>query len=120
MTQEQKEKWLVALRSGERRQTTGWLHRKSIDGYCCLGVLADAMELKREEGVSFVHITNENTRFLHPKGEGKMSCDLTSDILPIEVQNVLIGMNDNGVNFIDIANYIDTQVFPDQPSETQA
>jgi hypothetical protein len=39
MIKDIKEKWLVALRSGEYKQTTGALRDEA--GHCCLGVLCD-------------------------------------------------------------------------------
>lgn len=39
MTQEDKNKWIEALKSGEYRQGTDGLHIE--DSYCCLGVLCD-------------------------------------------------------------------------------
>ena len=40
MNPEVKAKWVEALRSGEYRQTKGYLHRNG-GGFCCLGVLCD-------------------------------------------------------------------------------
>lgn len=39
MNQQVKEKWLSALRSGDYKQTQGFLRKE--DGFCCLGVLCD-------------------------------------------------------------------------------
>jgi hypothetical protein len=39
MNQVIKEKWVAALRSGEYKQTKGYLRNKK--GYCCLGVLTN-------------------------------------------------------------------------------
>jgi hypothetical protein len=39
MNQEIKAKWVAALRSGEYKQSVGYLKRD--DGFCCLGVLSD-------------------------------------------------------------------------------
>lgn len=41
-TQELKDKWLKALRSGEYSQTSCTL--KDSDGFCCLGVLCDVID----------------------------------------------------------------------------
>lgn len=41
-TQELKDKWLTALRSGEYSQTTGTL--RDENGMCCLGVLCDIID----------------------------------------------------------------------------
>ena len=46
-----KEKWLVALRSGEYKQAVGTLKLASRNGYCCLGVLAEVAGLKPNENV---------------------------------------------------------------------
>lgn len=42
MSPEKKAKWLEALRSGNYKQARGCLKRE--DGFCCLGVYADAVE----------------------------------------------------------------------------
>lgn len=42
MSPEIKAQWLEALRSGEYKQGTGYLHRG--DEFCCLGVLCDLAE----------------------------------------------------------------------------
>lgn len=40
-------KWLEALESGNYKQGQGYLKNK--DGYCCLGVLCEVMELEHSE-----------------------------------------------------------------------
>lgn len=40
-----KEKWLIALRSGDYQQTKGWLRKSGErDGFCCLGVACDILD----------------------------------------------------------------------------
>ena len=54
MNKEQKDKWLVALRSGEYKQTRNVLIRDEKDGsrsYCCLGVLD---EITKDENPEFL------------------------------------------------------------------
>jgi hypothetical protein len=42
MDAELKAKWVKALRSGEYKQGTGYLHGSQTNTYCCLGVLCKA------------------------------------------------------------------------------
>jgi hypothetical protein len=49
MKQEIKEKWVAALRSGEYKQTKGYLHNE--EGFCCLGVLTDLCA--KEKGIEW-------------------------------------------------------------------
>lgn len=82
MDPELKQKWVDALRSGKYKQGNGWL-RDEKDRYCCLGVLADVMatEWKLIHGVYRASICMDET-------------DLNDDILPQEVREELIDMND--------------------------
>lgn len=59
ITKEQKEKWLIALRSGEYEQGRLWMEK---DGkYCCLGVLNKACHLDLEvESVEIGYSTIED------------------------------------------------------------
>ena len=52
MNPEAKAKWLAALRSGEYTRATGAL--KNRDGYCCLGVLCEALSVEFENSALFL------------------------------------------------------------------
>lgn len=78
--------WLAALRGGKYRQGIGRLTRDGL--YCCLGVLADVLEL-----------TIKNTYAL-----------LDKDIIPLPIQHKLASMNDSGKSFGDIADWIEANL----------
>ena len=95
--------WVDALRSGEYNQTTHQLEDK--EGYCCLGVLCKVGE---KEGIP---VDTDSSGEL----EG---VDLTEQVDILEwsgtsqfdqsgAQNILIGMNDDGKTFEEIADHID-------------
>jgi hypothetical protein len=102
-----KEKWLVALRSGEYKQGQNQL----FDGekYCCLGVLAEicGMEIADyadeilengvEEGYEPLFSLVDTNLAIYTKDEPKFS-------------DKLIGMNDGGSSFGDIANFIEQKL----------
>lgn len=70
-------KWVAALRSGDYRQTEGWLHDEN--GYCCLGVLCD---IAVKDGV----IPSETTR-VNSHGETITEYDGQSQLLPQSVSD---------------------------------
>ncbi len=86
-TQEIKDKWVAALRSGEYRQGTFQL--KSQKGYyCCLGVLN--------------HVIN----YGQPEHHGQLN-----GLLDRSTQNRLIFLNDQTVkSFDEIASYIECNI----------
>lgn len=116
MNADVKELWINALRSGEYEQGEGALRVRLDDGsygFCCLGVLCD---IYREE-----------------TGEGEWSLDRSflgeSEYLPTKVRlwaglrdsnpvikesddfnSELADINDNGVDFETIADYIEKQL----------
>lgn len=65
MNQERKAQWVAALRSGEYKQGTGYLHRKAHgeERFCCLGVASDlawrAGAVEREMHTHIIHPTFE-------------------------------------------------------------
>lgn len=101
MKPEIKELWLKALRSGEYKQAKNYLRRN--DQFCCLGVLCD---LHAKAGLGFWD--GENYLW-----EGK--------VLPRTIQEwaglntsepeaegrTLSGLNDDGVDFNEIADIIE-------------
>lgn len=87
MNQEIKQKWVAALRSGEYKQIKNSL--TNGEGYCCLGVF-DLLLF----GPNFMQLKGNE---LEKKFEilGEDNCSLLAD------------KNDNGENFIKIADYIE-------------
>ena len=80
MDAEIKRKWVEALRSGNYQQGRNHLHRDNK--FCCLGVLCQ--------------ITT-----------GKMGYEQTRKHFPVKMEHDLIGMNDDGKSFAEIADYIE-------------
>jgi hypothetical protein len=116
MTQELKNKWLEALRSGEYKQGIAALqmvalHSIESNFYCCLGVLCDisglgTWELNRTAtAYNFIaKNSSEESNFFLP-------ATLTTELnLPIEQQDELVEMNDSGKSFDEIANWIEKNV----------
>lgn len=102
-------KWIEALRSGKYPQAQGRLRKplSGVEGYCCLGVACD---LYRED-----HPGSEWT----PGGTFRASAygpEESSSLLdPVQrwlgisnlLENELIGMNDDGASFEEIAAFIE-------------
>lgn len=89
ITKSQKKKWVEALRSGEYEQYTGELKHKYASGgtaFCCLGVLQDLIGCRKKS----------NGDELLPKR-----------VLPLDIQDRLASMNDNGRSFAQIATAIE-------------
>jgi len=92
MNKEIKTKWLKALRSKRYKQTTGTLCDRD-GGYCCLGVLARIQGAKKEN--------------LFDRGILKADLAKYAAGLRIQSQNILADLNDDGKDFIQIADYIE-------------
>lgn len=84
MKPEIKRKWVKALLSGEYEQCTRTLHDKFSGGYCCLGVLS---------AITQPSVFN----LIYP----------SRYILPDNIQEELMTINDEGVPFEMIAGLID-------------
>lgn len=101
MTQEQRDAWCKALRSGEYRQGTGQLC--GDHEYCCLGVLCDTIDpgsWKPGEGYNGKYMTWRNFFGNVPSG-----------LLPINTQRDAINLNDSqGKSFTEIADWIEQNV----------
>lgn len=122
MNQEIKQKWLKALRSGEYKQGAGGLKRihssnnpsgKNTFSYCCLGVLSEICGIENEAvkldtGTLFSGIYY----FKYP-----MNCKRLTNMPPAiwlksvgisdYVGDELAEMNDDGMPFIKIADWIE-------------
>lgn len=116
ITQEQKDAWIAALRSGEYSQTQRTLHRVVAGtiagadpvfpaGYCCLGVLANIIDPTAWDA--------NQTCWVYPDG-GKpilWDAELPNSILPQVTQHHLIDLNDSdGKSFTEIADYIEANL----------
>lgn len=107
MNPEVKTKWVAALRSGDYRQGRGTL-RSSADEYCCLGVLCD---LAVKDG-----ILDQPDR--GPYRGSPWSYGGNSGYPPVGVDywvgalrmGTLVDMNDTGVPFSEIADYIEANL----------
>lgn len=75
MTAEDKQQWIMALRSGKYRKARGKLATKR--GHCCLGVANDEFSLGEHEGHNF----------------------LSYRFLPFNIQQVLASINDSSGGF---------------------
>ena len=106
MNQEIKTKWVVALRSGDYKQTKGKL--KDANGYCCLGVLCDIS--RKETGFGIEH--NEAREILGEtirKWSGLTFC--SGDRVTIDdIKTSLADHNDDGATFLQIADAIEAQL----------
>lgn len=118
-----KEKWLHKLRSGEIKQANGTLCN-SDGNKCCLGVLAEVMG-----AVFFVpigQVTSYTKAFISTgievkvrDGQDSEAEFLSKDMLKLcglteEEQSILAKMNDVGKTFVEIADYIETNIKGDE------
>ena len=108
-----KQKWVSALRSGGYQQTKGRLHDE--DGFCCLGVLCD-LYLK-ENQLEWEPSTHYNNVYMFQDMVGclpvsvKEWADLEYCNPRVDDQtDSLIGLNDSGSTFEQIADVIEEQL----------
>jgi hypothetical protein len=95
MNTEIKEKWVVALRSGDYKQGKGRLRQ---DGnYCCLGVLCDVINPGKWRGDSYYGIHDKTTPYEVDKLAG----------LTYRIKGILTKANDSGSSFEEIAKVIE-------------
>lgn len=101
MPQELKTKWIEALESGEYKQGQ---HVLCNDGaYCCLGVLQHIVDGDVERSVTDESLTMPTEKWYASNGiELK---ELESPRWKWE-DTTLSALNDDGMNFEDIANFI--------------
>jgi hypothetical protein len=109
MNPEIKKKWVDALRSGKYKQGRDGLHDRLNNTFCCLGVLCDV------EGLESVHDPESRwARYIFDNHDDRKSSVVTLHnsyrdkihIMPSEVCK-LVDMNDRGVPFHEIADYIE-------------
>jgi hypothetical protein len=103
-----REQWIAALRSGEYKQCTGKLYRPGEEGgYCCLGVLgvlAGARRVDNEGCLSGLEFDVDDTSEIY----GAYLPQTIADSVGIYSQQTLSDMNDKGMSFEEIADYIDS------------
>lgn len=112
-----KKQWVKALRSGKYKQGKGVLHRKDkkVDSYCCFGVLCDVLGYKwtksvLQGGVMRPKGMNEPTIFgiVQYACSSYISTELREKLeIKNEEENKLLKMNDRGVKFPKIADWIE-------------
>ena len=105
MKKELKQKWIVALRSGEYKQVPSALELREDDkiiGNCCLGVLCR---------VADTQIINDRIQ-PDESGDDMLSSETIEKVgISQTEQNVLIEMNDDlGNSFSEIADWIEAHV----------
>ena len=93
--------WLAALRNGKYKQGIHFLRNKHNE-FCCLGVLCDILP----EGE---WVTNGHKHYTFRADEEWVNSTLPTDIIlkfnvPVRT---LIKMNDDGISFLEIADYIE-------------
>lgn len=96
MKTEIKDEWLIALRSGKYKQATGKL--KSSDGFCCLGVLCEAI-LAPKEIVKHYAVSAFIDKANYPMSV-TLSPETRNEIeLSLADSEILMGMNDGSGGF---------------------
>lgn len=131
MNPQVKEMWVNALLSDDYEQGTGNL--KSAKGFCCLGVLCDLYAQEHNEewqtSTSFLGIEEENLRstdYWYFQGESEFlpgrvmdwaglnsNCPeikFFDDEEELDYTNTVAELNDDGMNFREIANLIQEQL----------
>lgn len=110
-----KAKWLADLRSGKFRQAQGYLHNPKGDSYCCLGVLCLSAGASFQDwrDPEYFEREIENAPVLDggilSAGEDQELSKLWMETIGLsdEHNRTLIEMNDGGVPFPRIADYIE-------------
>ena len=101
-----KEKWLVALRSGDYKQGKSTLWDAIDNTYCCLGVLCSCA------GASDEIIEDYNTLldFCNPLLDSD-ELALLGEFIGADNEAILVKMNDDeSRSFHDIADWIETNI----------
>lgn len=102
-SQELKDKWIAALRSGEFKQCSGVLH--DGESHCCLGVLAVICGAPSRPSVQAVGRYLAQTEFFDGRG---WRCSLFGGaLIGSDYVDRLSTLNDSGHDFYQIANEIE-------------
>jgi hypothetical protein len=100
-----KAKWIEALRSGHYEQGQGYL--RHANQFCCLGVLCDLNDPAnwRRSGDSYTYVVG------HDVCKGLLPFDLKDKAsITREHECEIAGMNDDGMSFIEIADWIEANI----------
>ena len=130
MNPEVKQKWIDALRSGKYEQGSEKL--RSVEGYCCLGVLCDLYAKEKENQWEFCGNEETNLQrhdYWYFDGESEFLPFIVSDWAGLNINNPKIGivveddffgeyfdtdaianLNDSGYTFSYLANLIEEQL----------
>lgn len=105
MDKDVKEDWIEALRSGEHVQGLGCLERGN-GAQCCLGVLCEILDLP------YRVLAKGDRVYLGIEGgismTGHLPYKVRSELnISAEESTTLTKLNDNGVSFEEIADYIE-------------
>lgn len=106
LDKEFKDKWITALRSGNYKQTSGVLYDSCTTGYCCLGVAAKVMGREDKE-LDMVELLFELPNSEEFPTELLGNAVKTSDGIYKPIVARLVTMNDDGIPFTKIADYIE-------------
>jgi hypothetical protein len=93
-------KWIKALRSGKFKQAKGVLRRG--EGYCCLGVACVAADIKDVPRSPVISLIGEKFENVPNVIRGGCSTNY--------VVERLVEMNDSGVSFSEIADWIEKRL----------
>jgi hypothetical protein len=97
--------WLEALRSGNYEQAANVMYDQSSDGFCCLGVAAHLAGVPLDEYPCTWIETSNLSRLV----ESEILQDPIGNMIGMSrhQQGELAGLNDRGVPFADIADYVE-------------
>ena len=105
-----KQKWVSALRSGKYQQTKNRLHNEY--GFCCLGVLCDLYG--KENNVEWEISEDSGKYMFQNKGASLPSSvrkwadlEYLDPYVNYKKTNTLVGLNDMGFTFNEIADLIE-------------
>ena len=107
------EKWITALRSGDYKQARGMLADRKRETYCCLGVLC---EIAIKEGVDVTVSVSSGEAALYDGSEENLPASVSdwagidSSIGILDSGISLVGENDRGISFEEIAAVIEAHV----------
>jgi hypothetical protein len=101
-----KEKLVTELRSGKYEQGSGCLRDRN-GRFCCLGVLCDIVDknnwITRNDGIYFTYQNSTDNSYLPEQLSIKLFGHTNAG-------NCLAKMNDDGETFLEIADYIETNM----------
>jgi hypothetical protein len=115
MNRKMKARWVAALRSGDYKQASSSL--RTPDGYCCLGVFCDLHDPSKWDRT--VPIAPLETYSYY-----EYEYDIAGEVmrgypppslrrkyrLTVKAQRALADMNDEGISFDEIADYIENEL----------